>query len=273
MNLLRRELIEIVDRLRANQPELQHDTRLSVDKILDLELAIMLHTYREDLIAQQKQQERMATFGQLVGSIGHELRNPLGVIESSLYIIDSRVGSDERVQKHIGRIGEQLRIANGIITALLDMIRERPVQGEQVKLHEVLASVLAALPVNATTVRLDGFDTLPVIEADPKQIRQVFANLVENALHAAGPTGDVAVTARVDGDMVELAVEDSGPGVDSQTLRRLFEPLVSTKARGIGLGLALVRRIVARHGGTVIYDPRPVRGARFVVRLPVRVPQ
>src|SRR2546421_484703 len=83
-----------------------HEGRVAVGKILDLELAIMLHTYREDLIAQQQQNERLATFGQLVGSIGHELRNPLGVIESSLYILGSRVGDDERANKHIGRIGE-----------------------------------------------------------------------------------------------------------------------------------------------------------------------
>lgn len=269
MNLLRRELDAIVDRVRGGEPEALRDARVGVDKILDLELAIMLHTYREDLIAQQKQHERLATFGQLVGSIGHELRNPLGVIESSLYILDSRVGEDERAKKHVVRIGEQLRVANGIITALLDMIRDRPLQRETVLLADALSSVLQSLPVPPSTrVIVEGVEGLPPIEADPSQIRQVFANLVENALHAAGDEGEVKVSGRIDGELVELAVEDSGPGVDTQTLRRLFEPLVSTKARGIGLGLALVRRIAARHGGTVAYEPRAGRGARFVVRLP-----
>ncbi|MGZ3439176.1 MAG: protoglobin domain-containing protein, partial [Polyangia bacterium] len=123
MNVFRRELNAIVDEEHLDEPELLGRARTAVGKILDLELAIMLHTYREDLIAQQARTERLATFGQLIGSIGHELRNPLGVIESSLYIIDQRVGGDERTKKHINRIGEQLGVANGIISALLDMIR------------------------------------------------------------------------------------------------------------------------------------------------------
>ena len=108
----------------------------------------MLHTYREDLIAQQARTERLATFGQLIGSIGHELRNPLGVIESSVYILAQRVGDDERAKKHIARIGEQLGVANGIISALLDMIRDKPLQREKVLLDDTIASVLGSLPTD-----------------------------------------------------------------------------------------------------------------------------
>ena len=106
------------------------------------------------------------------------------------------------------------------------------------------------------------------MSGDPTQIRQVFANLLDNAVQAASPRGAVRVQGTRDGDAVEVAVEDTGPGVDAATARRLFEPLITTKARGIGLGLALVKRIVERHGGTVVYDRAPARGARFTVRLP-----
>jgi signal transduction histidine kinase len=118
-------------------------------------------------------------------------------------------------------------------------------------------------------VEVIGVDTLPPIDGDAVQIRQVFMNLVDNAAHAAGPGGRVRIEGRVDGRVVEVAVEDSGPGVDAETRRRLFEPLITTKAKGIGLGLALVRRFVARHGGDVAYAPREGSGARFVVRLPI----
>src|SRR6185369_12872889 len=100
----------------------------ALSKILDLELAIMLHTYREDILARQSRIERLSTFGQLVGSIGHELRNPLSVIETSLYILRGRIGDDPRNLKHADRIAEQLGIANDIITKLLDMIRDKPLQ-------------------------------------------------------------------------------------------------------------------------------------------------
>ena len=269
MNLVRRELNEIVDGEHAGDPETLRRARVAVGKILDLELAVMLHTYREDLIAQQARTERLATFGQLIGSIGHELRNPLGVIESSLYILDQRVGGDERAKKHVGRIGEQLKVANDIISALLDMIRDRPLQRGKIVLDDTIASVLGSLPALPARVTVKGVDTLPPIDGDPVQIRQVFMNLVDNAAHAAGPAGEIHIDGRVDGGAVEVAVEDSGPGVDAETRRRLFEPLITTKVKGIGLGLALVRRFVQRHGGDVAYAPREGAGARFVVRLPI----
>src|SRR5688572_20805180 len=121
MNVLRGELVAVIDRHYPDRPDDESSVRRALGKILDLELAIMLHTYREDLIAQRSRTERLATFGQLVGSIGHELRNPLGVIESSLYILRGRVGNDERALKHTSRIADQVGIANQIISDLLDM--------------------------------------------------------------------------------------------------------------------------------------------------------
>jgi signal transduction histidine kinase len=270
MNVLRQELTVVADAQQRDQPERQRATRLALGKILDLELAIMLHTYREDLIAQQSRSERLATFGQLVGSIGHELRNPLGVIESSLYILRGRIGSDERARKHIDRIDEQLHIANDIVSALLDMIRDRPLAPEEVHLDAVVATVLESVrrPAGVQVIE-EGVAALPPIYADAGRVRQVLLNLVENAVHAVGDAGEIRIKAAPAGAEVLIAVEDSGPGVDPQVRARLFEPLVTTKAKGIGLGLALVKRIVERHAGTIAYEARAGGGARFVVRLPV----
>jgi two-component system sensor histidine kinase HydH len=269
MNIIRRELNHVVDEAWAAEPARIRRARDAVGKILDLELAIMLHTYREDMEAQQSRKERLAVFGQLIGSIGHELRNPLAVIESSMYVIGQRTSGDERVQKHVGRVGEQLQIANGIVSALLDMIRDRPLQLEPITLANKVTSILASLSHPAgVTIDVDGLAELPVIQGDARQLRQVFVNLIDNAVQAAAPAGQVRVRGRRDGGFVEIVVEDSGPGVAAEIGRRLFEPLVTTKARGIGLGLALVKRIVERHQGSVAYAPRPEGGARFVVRLP-----
>jgi signal transduction histidine kinase len=101
------------------------------------------------------------------------------------------------------------------------------------------------------------------------QLRQVFVNLLENAVHAAAPAGTVVVRGRrVDGG-IEVDVEDSGRGVDPAARRHLFEPLVTTKEHGIGLGLALAKQIAERHGGSIGYSDRPGGGARFTVRLPL----
>ena len=268
MNVIRRELNDIVDATYLEEPEALARARKAVGRILDLELAIMLHTYREDLLTRHARAERLATFGQLVGSIGHDLRNPLGVIESSVYILRGRVGGDERVKKHLDRIGDQLGVANGIITNLLDMIRNRPLVKERVALEPLIASAVDAIQrPEAVRVQVEGFSGAQV-EGDPGQLRQVLVNLVTNAVQAASPAGDVVVRCAHAPQAVVMVVEDSGPGVDEVTARRLFEPLITTKEKGIGLGLALVKRIVERHEGTVGYEPRREGGARFTIRLP-----
>ena len=268
MNVIRRELNAFIDEQYRSDPGRLAAARAAVGRILDIELAIMLHTYREDLLAQQARVERLSTFGQLVGSIGHDLRNPLGVIETSVFILRGRVGEDERAKKHLDRIGEQLGVANGIITNLLDMIRNRPLAKEEVGLEAIIGGAAESVKhAESATFAAEGLAGVSV-HGDPVQLRQVFVNLITNAFEAAGPEGSVRVAAtRRDGD-VEIAVEDSGPGVDAVTARRLFEPLITTKDRGIGLGLAIVKRIVERHGGNVGYEPRAGGGARFTVRLP-----
>ena len=269
MNVLRQELNELIDTAYISDPDQLRSTRLALSKVLDLELAIMLHTYREDLLSQQARVERLSTFGQLVGSIGHELRNPLGVMESSLYILRNRIGSgDERASKHVNRIGEQLVIANAIITDLLDMIRDKPLAAESVRLRDVVEA--AALQLHLP-VALEPLAQLPDVRGDPSQLRHVFINLLHNGQQAAGPAGTVTIDAEVTPALVAVGVSDSGPGVDASVRARLFEPLVTTRQKGIGLGLALVKRIAERHGGSVSYEPRG-NGARFVVRLPRSTP-
>jgi two-component system, NtrC family, sensor histidine kinase HydH len=273
MNVIRVELAAIAyERFHPDPPQLQA-VRNALGKVLDLELAVMLDTYREDLLAAQARVERLSTFGQLVGSIGHDLRNPLGVIETSLFILRGRAGQDERVAKHLDRIGEQLGVANGIISNLLDMIRNRPLAREAVRLAEVVGGAASAARRPAeVSLALDGLEALPAVQGDPVQLRQVFVNLIENAVYAASPAGAVTVRGRAVDGAVELDVEDTGPGVDAATRRRLFEPLITTKERGIGLGLALVKQIAERHGGTVVYSDRDGGGARFTVRLPAGSP-
>jgi signal transduction histidine kinase len=269
MNVVRQQLNQIIDEDYLSRPADLKPARMAVGRALDLELAIMLHTYREDLLAAQARQERLATYGQLVASIGHDLRNPLGVIETSLYILKSRMPADDRSRKHLERIGEQLQVANGIIGNLLDLVRERPLAREAVALADVVRGAADAVqrPGEVALEQL-GLSDLPAVSGDPVQLRQVFVNLVQNAVQAAGAAGRVWVRGGREPGGVAIAVEDTGPGVDPGTRRRLFEPLITTRDGGTGLGLALVKRIVERHGGTVGYEDRSGGGARFTVRLP-----
>jgi len=273
MNLVR---LQLGQRLLEVVPDAQraHPMRRAIDRILDLDLALMLHTYREDLQTRNARAERLSTFGQLVGSIGHELRNPLGVIETSLYVLKSRPSEDPRALKHLDRIAQQVNLANDIITQLLDLIRERPLARQQIRLGRLMADVgqTANLPTGVT-LHLLGEEEPWTVEGDPTQLRQVIVNLVDNAVHAASPVGSVRVTlTHPFPGIIELAVDDTGPGVDGAVRNRLFEPLVTTKPKGIGLGLALVRRIVERHSGNIDVGRGPLGGARFTVQIPVTSP-
>jgi len=268
MNVIREELGIRIGRLWPDDPARQERTRAALGKVLDLELAIMLHTYREDLIARATRSERLATFGQLVGSIGHELRNPLGVIESSLYLLRGRTGDDERVKKHLDRIGDQVQLSNQIISGLLDMVRDRPLPRESFPLATLLDRAAEAVPrPPGVTLEISAAEGLSV-RGDPVQLRQAVVNLLLNAVQAAGPEGAVRIVSRADEGGVAVDVEDDGPGVPEAVRGRLFEPLITTKEHGNGLGLALVKRVAERHGGTVLHEPRAGGGTRFTLRLP-----
>ncbi len=265
MNEARRELISVVAETYPGRPARLMAMWLAVDRIVDLNLAIMLRIYREDL-------DRLAVVGQLVGCIGHDLRNPLGVIQTSVFVLRKHVGEDARTMKHLDRIDEQLETANNVITDLLDIIRNKPLLKVRVNLDAIIEDVAGAISrpesVILTSVGMADIE----VDGNPVQLRRAFLNLLTNAAQAAYPAGEVRVHGSRVKDEVVIAVEDTGPGVAKAKAYRLFEPLTTTKDNGVGLGLPLVKRIVDRHGGTVAYEPRTGGGARFTVRLPAPTP-
>lgn len=269
MVIVSEELNQRLDRAYASHPAERQRARRAVEKILGIDLAIMLHAYREDLTTQKVRIERLSTFGQLVGSISHELRNPLAIIDSSLYIIKNRVAGDEAALRHISRISEQLNISTSIVSALLDLVRDRPLLRERLRLPRLVEDVLSTLLIPAgVKVKREGLESLPEFQGDGMQLRQALRNLLENALHATGSSGEVTVQAHDRNGTIELTVSDSGPGVAPEIQPRLFEPLISNKQGGTGLGLPLAKRFIERHGGTILYSPGEP-GARFIIRLPL----
>lgn len=266
MNVVRVQLRELIAGVLDERSSQGRATRDAMERICDLDLALMLHTYREDLEAAQARSERLSTFGQLVGSIGHELRNPLGVIETSLYVLKGRPSTDERTMKHLDRIGKQVTLANEIITQLLELIREQPLKSSTIDLGALVADAL----LSVTDGPIEFAAPAPILlRGDPVQLRQLVVNLAQNATHFAGPKGRVEVVLQANAGGALLMIDDSGPGIDPSIRNRLFEPLVTTRPDGIGLGLALVKRVVERHWGKVSASRSPLGGARFTVELPL----
>lgn len=220
--------------------------------------------------------------GQLAAGVAHELRNPLAVIETSVFLLQEQVGEDPRAARQLRRITEQLRIAGAIVNDLLDTVRGRhapPSPTERFDLGRVVREAVAWVPRPphlAIALRLPE-DPL-IVPGDARRIRQVVVNLVANAvqcLDGRDPSRGIEVTLEADEREVHVSVRDHGPGIADALLPRLFEPFVTTRAEGTGLGLALSRQIARDHQGELRAESVPPAeggGARFVLTLPRAVP-
>jgi signal transduction histidine kinase len=247
----------------------------ALNQILDLELAIMLETYREDLLEKGRTAERLATIGQFAASLGHELRNPLSVVESSLFLARQHLGpaaNPPNVSKHLDRIATEVKRANQTINDLLGLARNKaPLRRPTSLRHVVDAAADGALLPAAIAFE----STVPAdLEAsvDPDQLRQVLVNLLVNAAQALGGRGHIWVEGERGPDgSARLRVRDDGPGVPGEDRRRIFDALYTTKAKGSGLGLALSRRIMEAHGGTIDLEPTGT-GASFLLTIPEASP-
>ncbi len=278
MNRIRVRLLQVVyEKLATDVPCCQATGR-AFEKILDLELAIMLETYRESLLSANRAAERLATIGQFATGIGHELRNPLGVVESSLFLLRQRLGPDQnddpKVAKHMDRIASELRRANKTITDLLELARNRPPSKQRIAARSVLEQAIVAANLPETVALTTEVPPELYVEVDPGQISQVFANLFLNACQALGGRGQINVVASSRENRAEFRVTDDGPGVAVDVAHRVFEPLFTTKAKGTGIGLSLCRRILEAHGGSISLAARTtsspdanLRGASFIVLL------
>lgn len=275
MNVMRLDFRRVVERELAAAPivELQA-LNDSIDRLFDLELAIMLETYKLEADDRLRRRERLATIGQLAASIGHDLRNPLSVMESSLYILRRRAGDDERMLKHVERIGQQIVECDSIITHLLEMARNQPPRRTTVQLRKLVdESIVAARVPTRITIELEGVDDRELY-VDHALVKQALVNLLVNSIQAQREgEGWIRLHAEREDDYVILTIEDAGPGFESITLPFVFEPLVTTKSSGTGLGLSLVKSVIERHGGHVSAGNRIQGGAMVKLHLPHPVPE
>ncbi len=267
MNIIRRELHSALGACGLDH-ELRRRGHVALDKICDPELAVMLETYREESDAKLQQVERLATVGQVAASIGHELRNPLAVMQTSVILLGRRTSEEPKVQRHLKKLNDQIDLCSAIISDLLELARDRPPERHHCDLVELVTEAIGEVPrPEAVEVRFAPPGPVEPVMVDGGQIRQLVVNLVLNAVQAVGAAGEVEVQLEESEGWIELIVEDTGPGIPKDVGRRLFEPLFTTRSSGTGLGLALCRRVTEKHNGIIEASNREVGGARFVVKL------
>jgi signal transduction histidine kinase len=226
--------------------------------------------------------EKMAAVGQLAASVGHELRNPLAALRNANAYIAKRLragngngngnggggSSDARVNSFLDIMDREFDVCNRIITDLLDFARERPPALQPVPLRPLIDEAIAMVPPSSSTIVNEVAPDMPIPDLDKDQFRQVLINLVQNAAEAMSEHGGghIKVAAsHLGGHRYRVTVADDGPGIPSERVDKIFEPLFTTKTKGTGLGLAIVATIIKRHNGTIRVETGAGRGSTFII--------
>ncbi|MBL8994911.1 MAG: PAS domain S-box protein [Spirochaetia bacterium] len=252
------------------------------------ERTLQLEKMQEKMIAQ----ERMAVLGELAGSVAHELRNPLGVISNSVYFLkmflaagaSSQVAgpsserserpaqkeAPEKVREYLDVIESEIRTSDKIVSDLLSFAIFSSIDRKPLSLREVLEQLLSRHP-NPTGVRtiLEIPAELPHLMADRQHLLQIFSNIIINAFQAMPEGGDLTISAAVSRGSLSVRFEDTGHGISPENKRKIFQPLFTTKIKGIGLGLAVCKKLVEANGGQLFFDSEIGKGTWFEIVLPL----
>jgi PAS domain S-box-containing protein len=202
--------------------------------------------------------ERLSALGTLTSAIGHELRNPLGIIRNAARSLDRRAEEPERVRRLAATVEAEVQRATKIVTDVLNFARVRAPRRHPVGIRGLVQETLYRVGIPETIqVECDLSPDLPLLSLDGQQMGQVLENLIRNAVEAMPEEGVVRVTACAVAGCLELRVSDVGPGIPSDDRERIFEPLFTTKPSGTGIGLAISHRLVEAHGVTLTLETAP----------------
>jgi PAS domain S-box-containing protein len=261
----------------------QHVIQTIMRDVTDIKIAAR---NQEDLQKQLLRSERLSSIGRLAASMAHELKNPLGAIRNALYYIRSALTNNPLLEED-PNLNKIMKLAEGevdtsvtIISDLLDFSREIHLNPRKTQINELIEELpmILAIPENID-LNLDLNKELPLAFVDPDRLKQVFSNMLENAIHAMPNGGPLNIATLIEIEVdattgesvkrVTITFEDTGVGISPEHLAKIFEPLFTTKTRGTGLGLAISHNIIEKHGGTIHVTSQLEKGTRFTITLPL----
>ncbi|HXX87429.1 MAG TPA: ATP-binding protein [Candidatus Acidoferrum sp.] len=216
--------------------------------------------------------ERLATIGELAGMVGHDLRNPLTGIAGATYYLKTklRTALDESSETMLKVIEEDIQRSNKIINDLLEYSRETKLRANETDPKTILRQTLSSLKVPENITIVDKTQTKPRINVDDEKMRRVFLNLIINAFDAMPKGGTLSVRSRKVKENIDIGFSDTGVGMTNEILTNLWSPLFTTKAKGMGFGLPICKRIIEAHGGMISVESCPNKGSTFTISLPIK---
>jgi len=226
-------------------------------------------------ITDEEQNKRLSAIGQTAGMVGHDIRNPLQAITSDIYIIREELKTipqcvqNEGLNESLATIEENIFYINKIISDLQDYTRPLAPVNTKVKLKELLQSAITGIKIpKIIKTRIEGQDNLTIC-TDADYLKRILGNLIINAIQAMPEGGELTLQAKQIKDKVRISVKDTGVGMPNEPADKIFTPLFTTKSKGQGLGLAVVKRLVEELKGRITYESQKGKGTEFIVELPI----
>jgi len=214
--------------------------------------------------------ERLAAIGELAGMVGHDLRNPLtGIKNAAYYLQKKEMCQALRSKEMLDIIDKCVNHSNKIINDLLEYSREMNLDKESNSLGELFSNAFSMIKVPDSIKIRSIYDSEYILNADSEKIQRVFINLIKNSIDAMPEGGEISISSKLTNDFLELSFSDNGIGIPDDVLPKLFMPLFTTKAQGMGFGLAICKRIVDAHGGKITVETCKRKGTTFKITLPI----
>jgi two-component system sensor histidine kinase HydH len=225
----------------------------------------------KDQLAKAK---HLSSLGEMVAGVSHEIRNPLGIISSSAELLKKKMDPQDNLNAIANIIVSEARRLNDIITDFLNYARPKKPNRGPCRIDDVIAKNIRFLEhqmmANGYAIRTVFDGEIPVIMADGDMLYQAFLNLLINGMQAMPGGGTIEVTIETGDDNLWLYIEDEGDGVSSAVLEKIWDPFFTTKEKGTGLGLGIVKNIIEAHDGMIRIDNQREKGARVSIKFPIR---
>jgi signal transduction histidine kinase len=219
-----------------------------------------------------QRKEHFATVGELAAGLAHEVRTPAGVIKGAAQFLSREAPPKDR--EFLDIIVEEADRLNSVVTEFLEYARPGDRAPLRISLREPVESAMARIrrerskQMERIRTGVQFAENSPKVNADPSEIERVVFNLLTNAVDAMPEGGDLTVRVHSAGGEARISVEDTGTGVPDENRPQLFRPFFTTRERGVGMGLAICRRIVEENGGSIAVESAPGKGSRFTIKLP-----